>query len=97
MIPVLWGILPTALLIIRPDRPFIYQQIDRKLVSARNRIRQKGIVCQKQKRPLCCGLLRGGQNEEKAMTTPLGTNHEESPEVKAEKRNSDGRLREEEA
>jgi hypothetical protein len=37
-------------LIIRPDRPFTYQQIDRKLVSVRNRIGQKGIVCQREKK-----------------------------------------------
>ncbi len=71
--------------------------IDRKLVSGRNRIQQKGIVCQKENRPLCCGFLRGGQNEEKAMTRALGTDNGQSPEVKAEKGISGRRVREEEA
>jgi len=32
--------------------------IDRNLVSGRNRIRQKGIVCQRERGPICCGRLR---------------------------------------
>ena len=37
-----------------------------------NRIRQKGIVCQRGIGPICCGRLRVGQNEKEAMTTARG-------------------------
>ena len=47
--------------------------IDMKVVSCRNRIQQKGIVCQKEKYPVSCGRLREGENEEKPMTRELGS------------------------
>jgi hypothetical protein len=59
----------------------MYERIDRLLVSGRKRIPENGIVCQKQESPLCCGLLRGGQNEEEAMSRAIGTDHGGLPEI----------------
>jgi len=45
-------------------------QIDRNFLSVRNRVRQKRLVCQRERGPACCGGLREGQNARNAMTTP---------------------------
>jgi len=47
--------------------------INRDFVSGRNRVRQKGIVCQRKRGPICCGRLREGQNEKSAMFNAMTT------------------------
>jgi hypothetical protein len=49
-----------------------WNKIDRNYVLGRNRVRQKGLVCQRERGPICCGRLREGQNAKDAMTRARG-------------------------
>lgn len=40
------------------------------VVSVRNRVRQKGLVYERERYPKCCGRLLDGQNAKDAVTTP---------------------------
>ena len=43
--------------------------IDRNFLSVRNRVRQKGLVCQRERGPIWCGWVRQGENANNAITT----------------------------
>jgi len=47
----------------------ITKVIDRNFVSGGNRVRQKELVCQRERGPICCGRPREGQNAKNALTT----------------------------
>ena len=74
-----------------------FSRIDRKFVSGRNRIQQKEIVCQREYCPVSYGLMRWGENDEKAMTGAMVSDHGQSPTAKPKRGISGRRVREEEA